>query len=94
MVSNMISNVIKLGTVPCKKSRILDESRQPSVDIHTIKMVKPNSSSKGEEEEDGPIAGEMNAGPTQLDVLGIGDKLFEQIFIHERFGDVSDEVCD
>jgi hypothetical protein len=57
-------------------------------------MVKPKSSRKGEEEEDGPIAGEFNAGPTQLDVLGIGDELFEQIFIHERFGDVSDEVCD
>lgn len=51
------------------------------------KMVKPS----GKEEEEEDVA---NPGPTKLDVLGIGNKLFEQIFIHERFGDVSDEVCD
>jgi hypothetical protein len=29
----------------------------------------------------------------EVDVLGIGERLFERIFTHERFGDVSDEVC-
>ena len=29
----------------------------------------------------------------EVDVLGIGERLFERVFTHERFGDVSDEVC-
>jgi hypothetical protein len=29
----------------------------------------------------------------KADVLGIGERIFDRLVTHERFGDVADEVC-